>query len=288
MTQADLRRAAASMRLPRRPADAALTVLALIVAAIWIFPVYWAVVTTLKPEYEVVEPGVRLLPKTWTLGSYTYVFAHTTISRWYLNSFITAGAITVLVVAMSACCGYAISQFRFPGRSLLFGLILASFMVPLQALIVTHFVLMAEFGLINTWGGVILPQLIVPVVVIVYKQFFDSIPREFREAAVVDGAGEFRLFISIFLPMNWGITTALAIITFIGAWNAFLWPFLVATTDSAMTVTVGIVQVHSAFGVQYARNLASAVIAALPVAVAYLIFQRRVTEAVMLSAGIKG
>jgi multiple sugar transport system permease protein len=288
MTQADLRRAAASMRLPRRPADAALTVLALIVAAIWIFPVYWAVVTTLKPEYEVVEPGVRLLPKTWTLGSYTYVFAHTTISRWYLNSFITAGAITVLVVAMSACCGYAISQFRFPGRSLLFGLILASFMVPLQALIVTHFVLMAEFGLINTWGGVILPQLIVPVVVIVYKQFFDSIPREFREAAVVDGAGEFRLFISIFLPMNWGITTALAIITFIGAWNAFLWPFLVATTDSAMTVTVGIVQVHSAFGVQYARNLASAVITALPVAVAYLIFQRRVTEAVMLSAGIKG
>jgi multiple sugar transport system permease protein len=288
MTQADLRRAAASMRLPRRPADAALTVLALIVAAIWIFPVYWAVVTTLKPEYEVVEPGVRLLPKTWTLGSYTYVFAHTTISRWYLNSFITAGAITVLVVAMSACCGYAISQFRFPGRSLLFGLILASFMVPLQALIVTHFVLMAEFGLINTWGGVILPQLIVPVVVIVYKQFFDSIPREFREAAVVDGAGEFRLFVSIFLPMNWGITTALAIITFIGAWNAFLWPFLVATTDSAMTVTVGIVQVHSAFGVQYARNLASAVIAALPVAVAYLIFQRRVTEAVMLSAGIKG
>jgi multiple sugar transport system permease protein len=288
MTQADLRRAAASMRFPRRPADAALTVLALIVAAIWIFPIYWAVVTTLKPEYEVVEPGVRLLPKTWTLGSYTYVFAHTTISRWYLNSFITAGAITVLVVAMSACCGYAISQFRFPGRSLLFGLILASFMVPLQALIVTHFVLMAEFGLINTWGGVILPQLIVPVVVIVYKQFFDSIPREFREAAVVDGAGEFRLFISIFLPMNWGITTALAIITFIGAWNAFLWPFLVATTDSAMTVTVGIVQVHSAFGVQYARNLASAVIAALPVAVAYLIFQRRVTEAVMLSAGIKG
>ena len=288
MTQADLRRAAASIRLPRRPADAALTVLALIVAAIWIFPVYWAVVTTLKPEYEVIEPGARLLPKTWTLGSYTYVFAHTTISRWYLNSFITAGAITVLVVAMSACCGYAISQFRFPGRSLLFGLILASFMVPLQALIVTHFVLMAEFGLINTWGGVILPQLIVPVVVIVYKQFFDSIPREFREAAVVDGAGEFRLFISIFLPMNWGITTALAIITFIGAWNAFLWPFLVATTDSAMTVTVGIVQVHSAFGVQYARNLASAVIAALPVAVAYLIFQRRITEAVMLSAGIKG
>ena len=88
--------------------------------------------------------------------------------------------------------------------------------------------------------------------------------------------------------MNWGVTTALAIITFIGAWNNFLWPFLVANTDAAMTVTVGITQVHDAFGVQYARNLAGAVLAALPVAVAYLIFQRRVTEAIMLSAGIKG
>jgi ABC-type Fe3+ transport system permease subunit len=141
--------------------------------------------------------------------------------------------------------------------------------VPLQALIVTHFILMNDFGLINTWGGIILPQLIVPIVVIVYRQFFDSIPREYREAALIDGASEFRLFTRVFLPMNWGVTTALAIVTFIGAWNAFLWPFLVTNTDQAMTVTVGIVQVHSAYGVQYARDLASAVMAALPVAIAY-------------------
>ena len=106
--------------------------------------------------------------------------------------------------------------------------------------------------------------------------------------AVIDGASEFRLLTSVFLPMNWGITSALAIITFIAAWNYFLWPFLIASTDAAMTVTVGIVQVHEAFGVQYARNLAGAMLAAFPVAAAYLIFQRRVTEAVMLSAGIKG
>lgn len=275
-------------RLLRRPADLLLTLLSVLCAALWAFPLYWAVVTTLKPENEVVEPGIRLLPKTWTLAAYAYVLAHTTIARWYLNSFVTAIAITLLVVGMSAACGYAISQLRFPLRRPLFGLILASFMVPLQALIVTHFILMNDFGLINTWGGIILPQLIVPVVVIVYKQFFDSIPREFREAALIDGASEFRLFAQVFLPMNWGVTTALAIITFIGAWNAFLWPFLVASTDQAMTVTVGIVQVHDAFGVQYARNLAGAIMAALPVALAYLIFQRRVTEAIALSAGIKG
>ena len=271
-----------------RGSDAALTALALVCAAIWVFPLYWAVVTTLQPEYDVVQPGVRLLPQHWTLSGYLYVFAHTPIGRWYLNSLATSSGITVLVVGMGAACAYALSQLGFFGRRLLYGLILGSFMVPLQALIVTHFVLMDDFGLVDRWGGVILPQLIVPVVVIVYKQFFDGIPREFREAALMDGASEFRLFAQIYLPMNWGITTALAIITFIGAWNNFLWPFLVSSTDRAMTVTVGIVQVHENFGVQYARNLAGAVLAALPVAVAYLIFQRRVTEAVALSAGIKG
>jgi len=276
------------MSLRARAPEGVVTLVTLGAALAWVFPLYWAVVTTLKPEYEVVAPGVHLLPQAFTLDSYAYVLTHTIIGRWYLNSFATAGAVTVLVVAMSATCGYAISQLEFPGRRLLYGLILASFMVPLQALIVTHFVLMNDFGLINSWAGIILPQLIVPVVVIVYKQFFDSIPKEFREAAVIDGAGEFDVFLQIFLPMTWGVTTALAIITFIGAWNAFLWPFLVVTSDTTMTVPVGIVQVHDAFGVQYARNLAGAVLAALPVAAAYLVFQRKVTEAVMLSAGLKG
>jgi multiple sugar transport system permease protein len=124
--------------------------------------------------------------------------------------------------------------------------------------------------------------------VIVYKQFFDSVPKEIREAAVMDSASEFRLLFRVFLPMNWGVTTALAIITFIGAWNAFLWPFLAVTKSDWMNVAVGITQVNDAFGVQYARELAGAVAAGLPVALVYLIFQRRVTQAIMLSAGIKG
>jgi multiple sugar transport system permease protein len=267
---------------------AALTVLTIVAAATWAFPLYWALVTTLKPEDEVVQPGIALVPHTFTIGAYLFVFRHTVIGTWYVNSLVTSTAITVLVIAMSATCGYALSQLRFPGRGVLWGMILASFMVPLQALIVTHFVLMNDFGLVNTWGGVILPQLIVPVTVIVYKQFFDSLPKDFREAALLDGANEFDVFRWIYLPMNWGVTTALAIVTFIAAWNNFLWPFIVTSSDQTMTVTVGIQQVHDAFGVQYARNLAGAVLAAMPVAVAYLIFQRRVTEAVMLSAGIKG
>ena len=272
----------------RSLSGAALTLLAVVAAIAWFFPLYWAVVTTLKPEDEVVQPGLNLIPQHWTVAAYRYILANTPLLRWYLNSTVTSVAITVLVLILSASCAYALSQLRFPGKGLLWGMILASFMVPIQALIVTHFVLMNDFGLINTWLGVILPQLIVPVAVIVYKQFFDSIPHEFREAAVLDGANEFQIFGRIYVPMNWGVTTALAIITFIGAWNNFLWPFLVSNSDASMTVTVGITQVHENFGVQYARNLAGAVLAAMPVAVAYLLFQRRVTEAIMLSAGIKG
>jgi len=257
-------------------------------AIIWAFPLYWTLATTFKVENDIVQPGIELWPRRFTLDAYSHVLFNTKIGSWYINSLVTSLGTTVLVVFMSAAAGYAISQLDFPGRRVLWWLILASFMVPIPALIVNHYLLMAQFKLINSWMGVILPQLIAPVTVIIYKQFFDSVPKEFREAAKIDGATELQLFFRLYLPMNWGITTALAIITFIGAWNNFLWPFLAVTNEQMMNITVGITQVYDAFGVKYARDLATAMLAALPVAVVYLIFQRRVTQAIMLTAGIKG
>ncbi len=265
-----------------------MSVLTLLGAIFWAFPLYWAIITTMKPEQDIVRPGLNLWPETWTLEAYAHVLFNTKIGTWYINSLVTAGSATVLVIMMSAAAGYAISQLNFPGRKVLWWMILASFMVPISALIVNHFVLMAKFDMLNSWAGVILPQLLAPVTVMIYKQFFDSVPKDFREAAVMDGATEMQLLFRLYLPMNWGITTALAIITFIGAWNAFLWPFLAVTSEDMMNVTVGITQVTDAFGVKYARDLASAILAALPVALVYLIFQRRVTQAIMLTAGIKG
>ncbi len=261
------------------------TVLAAIVCA---FPLYWGLITTFKPEDEIVRPGVQLWPEHFTFQNYWHVLTTTKIGVWYVNSLVTSAGVTVIVLAMAAGAGYAISQLDFPGRRIFWGLILASFMVPIPALIVTHFELMSQFHWINTWAGVIAPQLIAPITVIIYKQFFDSVPKDFREAAAIDGATEFQLLFRIYLPMNWGITTALAIITFIGAWNLFLWPFVAVTTDDQMNITVGITQVHDAFGVSYGRDLAVAMLAALPVAIVYLVFQRKVTQAIMLSAGIKG
>ena len=265
-----------------------LTLLTILCALIWFFPIYWAMVTSLRTDDEAVSAGFSLIPSNPTLSSFIYVIQNSNIGRWYLNSTITSVLITFITVFMAACCGYAISQLRFPGRTALWWTILASFMVPVQGLIVNHYVIMANVDLLNSYPGIILPMLISPVTVIVYKQFFDGLPREYREAALMDGATEFQLLFRVFIPMNWGVTAALAIITFIGAWNAFLWPFLAVSTEEMMTVTVGISQVQDAYGVAYARVLAGAVMAGLPVALAYLLFQRRVTQAITLSAGIKG
>ncbi|MBL1419682.1 MAG: carbohydrate ABC transporter permease [Alphaproteobacteria bacterium] len=265
-----------------------LSLVTIVGAIIWAFPIYWTLITSFKPETEVIVEGISLFPKNFTLEAYTFIWENTNIAGWYLNSFITSSFITFGVIISSAGCAYIISQLNFPGRRLLYILILGSFMVPIQALIVNHFILMAQFKLLNTWAGIILPQLIVPVVVIVYKQFFDAVPKEFKEAAQLDNASHFKILFKIYLPMNWGVTSALAIVTFIGAWNAFLWPFLAATGEATMTVPVGITQVKNSFGIVYARTMASAVLAGLPIAVVYLLFQRRITKAIMLSAGVKG
>lgn len=265
-----------------------LTLVTVVCAVLWAFPIYWGVITSLKPESQVISKTIEFLPRTWTIDAYWHVLVNTMIGRWYINSLVTSLGVTVLTLITSALTAYALSQLRFPGRNIIWYAILASFMVPISALIINHYVLMAQFQLINNWFGVILPQLLHPVVIIVYKNFFDSVPKEYREAATMDSASEWRIFSRIYLPMNWGVTTALAIVTFIGAWNNFMWPFLAVSKPEMMNVAVGITQVNDAFGVQYARELAGAIMAAALVAILYLIFQKRVTQAIMLSAGVKG
>jgi multiple sugar transport system permease protein len=259
----------------------ALTVVGLLAALVWAFPLYAAILGTValpSGSGGKIDIGAGL-------ARYAHVLFHTDIGLWYVNSIVTSTAVTVGVLFISATCGYAISQLDFRGRKLLWGLILASFMVPIQALIINHFFLMNAMHLLNTWLGVILPQLIAPVAVIVYKRFFDSVPKELRDAALLDGAGHWALLWEVFLPMNWGATAALAIVVFIGAWNAFLWPFLAVTTEPLMNITVGMSQARDALG---GGELAAAMLTGLPMAVVYLIFQRRVTEAIVISVGIKG
>jgi multiple sugar transport system permease protein len=272
----------------RRIEKNVLTGLTLFAGMVWIFPLYWAFVTSIRTESRVVSPESGVLPDEFNISAYRDAIFNTQLTNWYINSIGTSAIITVVVLLTGMMCAYAISQMEFPGRRVLYGVVLASFMVPIHSLYVTQFILMNDLSLINRWGGIILPQLVVPVVIIVYKQFFDAVPKEMREAVVLDGGGDYTLLFRVYLPLNWGITAALGIITFITSWNQFLWPFLVVTTQDMMTIPVGITQVNDAFGVAYARLMAVALLGAAPVAIAYLIFQKRVTEAVMISSGVKG
>jgi len=179
-----------------------LTLLTIISAFLWFFPVYWAIATSVRTDDETVKE-FSLLPSNPTLVNYIFDIQNSKLAIWYLNSTIVAVSVTFVCVFMSACAGYAISQLNFPGRKALWLTILASFMVPVSALIVNHFIIIAGVGLLNSHLGIILPMLLNPVIVIVYKQFFDGLPREFREAAVMDGATELQLLFRVFLPMNW-------------------------------------------------------------------------------------
>ena len=264
------------------------TVFTLLMAALWIFPLYWAVVTSLKREGDVLANPPSWLPIPLSLDAYTAVLRESGLLRWYWNSIFTGVVTTFFVIVLCMLCAYALSQLSFPGKNLLYWTLLAGFMIPGQALTVPQFVLMNDLGAVNTYAGIILPQLIAPVAIIIYKRFFDAVPGELHDAAVIDGASEGRILFSVYLPINLGITWALAITTFIATWNAFFWPFIITTAENMMTIPVGITQVNDAFGVQYARTMAVAVLAGLPVVVAYLAFQDRITEGIMATAGLKG
>ncbi len=263
------------------------TVFTVLLAVIWIFPLYWAAVTSFKPEDETIANPPTLFPHALDFSAYSYIFQNSPIVRWYVNSVLTSVAITILVLLLSMLCAYALSQIDFRGKKWLYWLVLAGFMIPFQASLIPLFILINKMGLVNNYLGLILPQLAAPVAVVIYKQFFDQIPPELGDAARIDGASEFRVLFSIFLPLNWSITFSLAIVTFIAAWNNFLWPFIVMNDTVKLTIPVGITQVQSAYGVAYAKTMASAVSAAVPTIVAYLLFQRRVTEGVMAAAGLK-
>lgn len=263
------------------------TLLTLLFALFWFFPLYWMLVTSLKEETQTIALVPTWIPQPFDFTAYSYVLTNSPILRWYVNSAVTSLLITFFVLLFAMLCAYAVSQLEFPGKKWFFWFVLAGFMIPFQASIIPLFMFMNRLGLVNSYAGVVLPQLAAPVAVVIYKQFFDQVPREIGDAARIDGASEFQVLFGMYLPLNWGITRALAIITFISAWNNFFWPFLIMSATPMLTIPVGITQVQSSYGVAYAKSMATAVLAALPTVAAYLIFQRRVTEGVMATVGLK-
>jgi multiple sugar transport system permease protein len=263
-------------------------VAAVLLAALWAAPLLWAVSTALRPELETVSSEFHWLPQHWTLDAFARTLGAGNVLRWLFNSFLVALLVTVITMTISLMAAYAFSQLRFRGRSILFGVAMLAFLLPFEALLVPLFRTMNQLGLINSYAGIVLPQVVAPVVIYVFKQFFDEIPADFREAATMDGAGPLRVLWSVYLPISGNIVWAMAIVTFIAAWNNFLWPFIIVTSNDMMTVPLGLTQTYDAFGVRYAQLMAAALLGAMPVALAYVAFQRRVTQGFLAASGLKG
>ncbi|WP_255595982.1 carbohydrate ABC transporter permease [Cellulomonas sp. C5510] len=264
-----------------RVATVLAVVLLVLMAATWLLPLLWAVDTSFKTEAQAQSVPLRWFPEGgFTLENYRTVFERGEVGRWMVNTLLVAGSVTVLTVAVCALAGYGFARTRFRGKNLLFAATIALIAVPGQILIVPLFRQMDALGAVDTYQGVILPQLVAPVMVYIFARFFAEVPQEIEDAARVDGAGHWRTFWSIVLPISRPIVSAVAIFVFIGAWNNFLWPFIVTNNPDLMTLPVGLSTVKNAYGTIYAQTMASAMIAALPLILLFMLFQRQIVKAV--------
>jgi multiple sugar transport system permease protein len=255
-------------------------------ALLWLVPLAWAVDTAIKPEAETTVVPLTWVPKAPTLDAFRQVIAAGDILHWYVNSAVTSILITASTVLVASMAAFALSRRAFRGHNLLFWFILAGIMVPIQALVVPLFREFNAVGLVNTYWAVILPQIPTPIAVFVFKQFFDGIPRELEDAAVVDGASRFHVYRRIWMPLSRPAISAVAIFTFVWSWNFFLWPFIVLTSTRVMTIPVGLATVQSAYGIHYAQIMASAILGGLPLLVVFLLFQRQIVEGIA-GSGLK-
>ncbi|MGI5473048.1 carbohydrate ABC transporter permease [Streptomyces sp. CA-132043] len=264
-------------RLSRTLALATLSVLALT----WLLPMAWAVFTSVKSERDASDPLHWIWPQAgFTLDGFRTVIERGDLPLWMLNSFVISAAVTLVTVVVSAMAGYAFSRTLFRGRRWLFTISTAAILVPPQLLMVPWFQQMLTLDLVDTYAAVILPQTVAPVMVFILKKHFDTIPRELEEAARLDGAGHARIFWSVMLPLSRPMLAAVAIFVFIGAWNNFMWPFISTSDPALMTLPVGITSVKDAYGVNYAQTMASAVLAALPLVLVFVFFQRHIVKSV--------
>jgi len=250
-----------------------------VLALLWLLPFLWALVTSFKSETDAAATPVSFFPKSgFTTQAYESVLSQGNIPLWTWNSLVTATAITIITLVVSALAAYGFSRLDFTGRRWLFWGMIASIIIPPQVLIVPLFYEMLTLNLVDTYWAIILPQVVAPAMVFILKKFFDQVPIELEDAARIDGAGRLRVFWSIVLPLSRPILAAVSIFVFIGAWNNFLWPFIATSDSSLMTMPVGLQTVKSAYGLQYAQVMASAVLAAIPLVVVFLFFQRQIIK----------
>ncbi|MFN8496322.1 MAG: carbohydrate ABC transporter permease [Anaerolineae bacterium] len=266
-----------------------LYVVLVLIALFFLLPLLWMLSTSLKPRSEWITLPLTWIPYNPTLENYTAILANPTlpIARWFVNSLSIAAIVTILVVVFDSMAGYAYARMEFPGRDILFGLLLATLFLPGMMFLVPNFLTIAALGWLNTYQGVFVPGLAGVFGVFFLRQFFQSIPRELEEAAFIDGAGPFTTFFRVVMPLARPAMATLGIITFLGSWNDFLWPLLIMSERQMKTLPVGLAELQGAYVFEYGPLMAGAVIAAVPVLILYLFLQRYIVQSVAMT-GLKG
>ncbi|MFC6356480.1 carbohydrate ABC transporter permease [Luethyella okanaganae] len=252
-----------------------------------VFPFVWMILGSFKTNAEIRQRPITFLPENPTLDNYTQLFGRLDFTTFFTNSVVVAVLVTVGNIVFSSMVGYALAKLQFGGKRLLFGVVIGTLMVPGVVTFVPLFVLVSNLGLVNSYPGLVLPFLIAPLGVFLMRQFIMSLPDELIEAARLDGASEWRIFTRVIMPLCGPAVATLTILTFLGSWNNFLWPMVVATSENMYTLPVALALYSvGQNATQYGLMMAGAVIVVVPVLLVFVVLQRYFVQGIAVT-GIK-
>ncbi|MER6005778.1 carbohydrate ABC transporter permease [Nonomuraea angiospora] len=251
-------------------------------ALLTMLPFVWVISGSLRSLDEIRSDPGAWLPAHVTLGNFTRLFATEGFGGYMVNSIVVAIIVVAGNIVAASAAGYALAKLDFAGKRLAFGAVMAAMMVPFTAVFVTQFVITVDMGLADTLAGIALPGVAMPMSVFIMRQYATSIPGELLEAARIDGAGEFRIFFRIFLPLAGPAVATITIMSFLASWNNFIWPLIVAQSMSSYTLPVGLAATSQAAShvTDYGLLLAGAIVVMLPVLVLFLFLQRYFVQGV--------
>ena len=256
----------------------------LLLAAMTVFPLLWMLTISFKAQAEVFQPV--LLPKAPSLENFIYVLTEVPFVRYLFNSFVVSAAVTFVALWFHTMAGYALARLRFPGREAIFLAIFSTFLVSLPVIIVPLFILVRAMGMLDSYAGLIVPAIFNAFGIFLLRQYYLSLPRELEEAAIIDGAGYWRIYWSVILPLSRPIIASLAILFFLANWNSFLWPLTVTNSKDLWVVQVGIASFRSQYASSWQYIMAASTIVAAPMLVIFVIFQKQIMESIKTS-GLK-
>ncbi|MGH7664387.1 MAG: carbohydrate ABC transporter permease [Gemmatimonadaceae bacterium] len=256
-------------------------------AVLTLAPLAWMVSASFMPAGQANTYPPRLLPEPVTLEHYRVLFTRLDLGRFLLNSALVATAVTGVSLLFNSMAGYAFAKFRFRGRRRLFRFLLAAMVIPAQVAMLPLFLLLREMGLVNTYWGVIVPAMATVFGIFLIRQYALSIPDELLDAARIDGAGEFRMYWSIVMPLLKPILITLAIFTFMATWNDFMWPLIVLSDESKYTLPVALANLSGEHVQDTELMMAGSVLTILPVMLLFIFLQRYYIEGIMLGS-VKG